>query len=73
MKNFTCEHCDYSGTRQMVRKHLRKEHGTRGLQKSLLGQRKGSQLTKSTIIMGKDKQTSFLGRIKKTINEIITK
>lgn len=50
IKNYTCKYCKYSGTRQMVRKHLREEHGIRGLEKDALGQRQESQLTESTMV-----------------------
>ena len=49
MKLFICKYCPYSGTRQMVRKHLREEHGIRGLAKNVIGKRLESQLSKSTI------------------------
>ncbi len=50
IKLYHCSLCDYYGTRQMVRKHLREEHGIRGLAKDMKGQREESQLTASTIV-----------------------
>lgn len=50
IKLYICKYCKYSGTRQMVRKHLREKHRIRGLARDVLGQRQPSQLSKSTII-----------------------
>ena len=50
MKIYICKYCKLTGTRQVIRKHLREEHGIRGLAKDALGKRMESQLTKSTIV-----------------------
>jgi len=50
IKIYICKYCNYSGIRQMVRKHLREEHGIRGKRKDSIGQIEESQLTASTIV-----------------------
>lgn len=50
MKHYICKYCGFSSTKKKVRKHLRAEHGIRGLAKGDDGKKIESQLTKSTIV-----------------------
>lgn len=48
MKTHKCQYCGYTGTRKDVRKHLRKEHGVRGLRRDISEVRQKSELSRRT-------------------------
>jgi len=50
VKHYICKRCGESGTRKMIRKHLREEHMVRGLRKDSVGKKLDSQLTANTIV-----------------------